>query len=397
MRDLPEGWKESSFGEIAEVIMGQSPKGDECNTIGLGIPLLNGPTEFGAKSPTPVQFTTSARKVSEVNDVLFCVRGSTTGRMNWADQQYALGRGLAAIRHKKGNEYQTYVKGVMDYCLKNLLASATGSTFPNVSRTQLEELEILVPPLPEQKAIADMLSSFDEKIELLREQNKILETLAQTIFKECFVHFNYPDATGEMVDSELGEIPTGWRVGKLGEEFTIVMGQSPKGSSYNESGDGMVFYQGRAEFQSRFPKRRLYTTEPKRIAKKYDVLMSVRAPVGDINVASEKCCIGRGLAAIHCERQSYALYKMLSLSSHFDLFESEGTVFGSINKKSLESIEVIIPPEKLIGAFDELAREIDKKVFNNAEQIQTLSKSRDTLLPKLMSGKVRVNFSQSRK
>jgi len=174
MRDLPEGWKESSFGEIAEVIMGQSPKGDECNTIGLGIPLLNGPTEFGAKSPTPVQFTTSARKVSEVNDVLFCVRGSTTGRMNWADQQYALGRGLAAIRHKKGNEYQTYVKGVMDYCLKNLLASATGSTFPNVSRTQLEELEILVPPLPEQKAIADMLSSFDEKIELLREQNKTL-------------------------------------------------------------------------------------------------------------------------------------------------------------------------------------------------------------------------------
>jgi type I restriction enzyme S subunit len=234
-----------------------------------------------------------------------------------------------------------------------------------------------------------MLSSFDEKIELLREQNKTLETLAQTIFKEWFVNFNYPDATGEMVDSELGEIPKGWRVGKLGDEFDIVMGQSPKGSSYNESGDGMVFYQGRAEFQSRFPQRRLYTTEPKRLAEKYDVLMSVRAPVGDINVASEKCCIGRGLAAIHSEKKAYALYKMMSLSSHFDLFESEGTVFGSINKKSLECIEVVIPSTEVINTFETVAWEVDKKVFNNTSQIQELSKLRDTLLPKLMSGQLR--------
>ena len=192
-----------------------------------------------------------------------------------------------------------------------------------------------------------------------------------------------------MVESELGLIPKGWRVGKLGEEFDIVMGQSPKGSSYNELGDGMVFFQGRAEFQARFPKRRLYTTEPKRIAEKYDVLMSVRAPVGDINVASQKCCIGRGLAAIHSDKKAYALYKMISLSSHFDLFESEGTVFGSINKTSLESIKVAIPSAEIIDAFEVIAWEIDKKIFNNTEQIQILSKTRDTLLPKLMSGQVR--------
>ncbi len=91
-----------------------------------------------------------------------------------------------------------------------------------------------------------------------------------------------------MVPSELGEIPEGWRVGTLGEEFDILMGQSPSGKSYNEKGEGMVFFQGRTDFGFRFPSIRLYTTEPKRVAEKFDVLVSVRAPVGDVNVDFEQ-------------------------------------------------------------------------------------------------------------
>jgi type I restriction enzyme, S subunit len=90
----------SSLARHAEIVMGQSPPGESCNTAGVGVPLLNGPTEYGPYHPTPVQFTTDARKIARLGDLLFCVRGSTTGRMNWADREYAIGRGVAAIRHK---------------------------------------------------------------------------------------------------------------------------------------------------------------------------------------------------------------------------------------------------------------------------------------------------------
>ncbi|MFI0399481.1 MAG: restriction endonuclease subunit S [Thiolinea sp.] len=180
-------WKEGVFSNIVEVIMGQSPKGETCNSFGNGNPLLNGPTEFGIKNPTPVQFTTESTKISKIGDILFCVRGSTTGRMNWSNQEYVIGRGISAIRHKKGKEYQAFVKGILDYNLPKLLASASGSTFPNVSRDQLEQLDILIPPLPEQRAIASILSSLDDKIDLLHRQNKTLEAMAETLFRQWFV------------------------------------------------------------------------------------------------------------------------------------------------------------------------------------------------------------------
>ncbi|MDT3702961.1 MAG: restriction endonuclease subunit S [Thermincola sp.] len=107
--------------------------------------------------------------------------------MNWADQEYVLGRGLAAIRHIEGKDYQFFVKGVIDYNLPSLLASATGSTFPNVTRDQLANLEIFIPPPTEQKAIASVLSSLDDKIDLLHRQNKTLEAMAETLFRQWFV------------------------------------------------------------------------------------------------------------------------------------------------------------------------------------------------------------------
>ena len=117
---------------------------NSCNSDGIGTPLLNGPTEFGTRNPTPVQFTENVKKHSQPNDILFCVRGSTTGRMNWANRIYAIGRGIAAIRHRHGDEYQSFLKGIIDHNLDNLLSRATGSTFPNVAKEQLENPAILI-------------------------------------------------------------------------------------------------------------------------------------------------------------------------------------------------------------------------------------------------------------
>ena len=101
-------WKEGKLVDIAEIVMGQSPKGESCNQNGNGKPLLNGPTEFSAKHPVPIQFTDAPTKQCNTGDILFCVRGSTTGRMNWADREYVIGRGVAAIRHRHGRKILSY-------------------------------------------------------------------------------------------------------------------------------------------------------------------------------------------------------------------------------------------------------------------------------------------------
>jgi len=187
-------------------------------------------------------------------------------------------------------------------------------------------------------------------------------------------------------------VPEGWVVGTLGDIAKITMGQSPSGKSYNETGIGEVFYQGRAEFGARFPSRRLFTTEPKRMAEKGDVLISVRAPVGDFNVASEKCCIGRGLAAIQSKynKSSFILYTMLKLQRELDVFNGEGTVFGSINKNSLHNLQILIPSQNIIDKFEKTASVIDLDIERNHTEIQNLIKIRDSLLSKLMNGEIKI-------
>ena len=181
--------------------------------------------------------------------------------------------------------------------------------------------------------------------------------------------------------------------GTLSDIAVITMGQSPSGSSYNEDAVGEVFYQGRAEFGFRFPKRRLFTTEPKRMADTGDVLLSVRAPVGDLNVAYERCCIGRGLGAIHTKtgHSSFILYTMFALKSQLDVFNGEGTVFGSINRDALNAIPIDIPLLTKIDRFEAVAHPIDELIRTNYEENCRLETIRDALLPKLMSGEIDVS------
>ena len=143
--ELPFGWRVAPFSDIAAITMGQSPQGDDCNNDGVGEPLLNGPTEFGFYSPSPMQWTTNGKKHCVEGDLLFCVRGSTTGRMNWANQSYAIGRGLAAIHHKSDCTLNWFVKAMIDNSLQEILSAATGSTFPNVGKDLLNGFQVIIP------------------------------------------------------------------------------------------------------------------------------------------------------------------------------------------------------------------------------------------------------------
>lgn len=280
------------------------------------------------------------------------------------------------------------------YLLKslNLNKRHIGTSQPLLTQEILNKIKVKIPNLKTQQKIAEVLSSLDDKIELNTQINHNLEEQAKAIFKSWFVDFE-PFSDGEFIDTELGQIPVGWRIGTLNEIADITMGQSPKGSSYNEDSVGTVFYQGRAEFSDRFPVRRLFTTEPKRMAEAGDVLLSVRAPVGDMNIANESCCIGRGLAAIHAKKafSSFVFYTMHALKPELDKYNGEGTVFGCINKDALNSQKIIIPPDNIIFEFEQTASSLDRKYLAGFQENMRLTQLRDALLPKLMSGEIDVS------
>ena len=279
------------------------------------------------------------------------------------------------VKDYKGNDpvFVFYFLKTMD-----LANYAGGSAVPTLNRNHIHTLPVLIPKNVEiQRKIGTFLKQFDDKIEENERINNNLEQQAQAIYQQMFIDNASSD----------------WTEGTLSDIADITMGQSPSGSSYNEDGNGTIFFQGRAEFGFRFPTVRLYTTEPKRMACANDTLMSVRAPVGDLNVAHTDCCIGRGLAAIHSKNnhQSFVLYTMFSLKKQLDVFNGEGTVFGSINRNSLNEMPLLIPSSEKLDEFEALVAPMDAAIRNNCDEICRLEQLRDSLLPKLMSGELDVS------
>lgn len=286
----------------------------------------------------------------------------------------------------------------------------TGSTVSNVRIPVLKALKI--PRLfNSENFIAKILSDIANKISLNTQTNQTLEEMAQAIFKSWFVDFDPVKAKmngqqlegmdaetaalfpNKLVESELGMIPEGWSISSMGEHFNITMGQSPKGETYNEIGEGIAFFQGRRDFGFRYPNMRVFTTDPKRFAKTDDTLISVRAPVGDKNMAAVDCCIGRGIAAIKHKSgsRSFTYAFMSHIEKKLQDSGSSGTVFSSINQKELKSVPFISPPKVLIRAFHNLIDPIDQKIETLSKEINNLTNLRDTLLPKLLSGEIELN------
>jgi type I restriction enzyme S subunit len=181
-------------------------------------------------------------------------------------------------------------------------------------------------------------------------------------------------------------------VTQVGEEFRLSMGQSPPGSTYNEVGEGLPFYQGRTDFTFRYPTRRVYCTAPTRFADPGDTLVCVRAPVGDTNMAFERCAIGRGIAAVRHKSHSRSLtyYAMQALEQELAVFEGEGTLFGAIGGDDFRRLPYVAAPIEVVRSFDALAAPIDDRIEASVNESATLEKLRDTLLPALLSGEVTI-------
>ncbi|EDW2259573.1 restriction endonuclease subunit S [Salmonella enterica] len=280
--------------------------------------------------------------------------------------------------------------------------SVAGTNINNLNQDILGNVKIPLYSKNIQKSIVDVLSSIDKKIDLNNRINVKLEAMAKTLYDYWFVQFDFPDANGKPYKTSGGkmvynatlkrEIPAGWDVKTLSQIANITMGQSPAGESYNDEGYGVLFFQGSTDFGWLFPAPRQYTTSPARMAKKGDILLSVRAPVGDMNIANADCCIGRGLAALNSKIGSdgFLFYVMKYFKQVFERRNSEGTTFGSITKDDLHSLSVVYPQPDLLKKYDDIVSGYNKMIFVRSLENQDLTKLRDWLLPLLMNGQVTV-------
>ncbi len=272
----------------------------------------------------------------------------------------------------------------------------------NLSQGVLGDVDVPVPDLDTQQKLAKILSEIDLKIISNTRICVELEAMAKTLYDYWFTQFDFPNAEGKPYCSSGGEmvwndqlkrkIPKGWSAGQLSDIANITMGQSPSGDTYNENGSGTIFYQGCTDFGTRFPVPRMYTSAPTRFAKAGDILMSVRAPVGTLNIAMEDCCIDRGLAALNSKfgSQLHLLYTLSGFKQLFDVMDGNGTTFGSITKDTLFEMKVVIPRRDQIKSFEEMVQPIEQKIRVAEQENRELTKLRDWLLPMLMNGQATV-------
>jgi len=387
------------------------------NFVNNGVPVLNGSNltgfklnENAFKYVTVEKAKTFKKAIAKRGDIVITHRG-TLGQISFIPDnskfnEYVISQSqfrVALNRKKVDPAFFVYFFHTSEG-QKRLLANKCHVGVPALAQatTNFKLVEIPLPDLNTQKLIASVLSSLDSKIELNNRINAELEAMAKTLYDYWFVQFDFPDIEGKPYKSSCGkmdwndelkrEIPEGWNLGELQDIANIKMGQSPPGESYNDDGEGMIFYQGCTDFGNRFPTVRKYTTQPTRFAKEGDILLSVRAPVGTLNIAKEDCCIGRGLAALNSKDNciAYLFGVMVNLKQIFDRRNVDGTTFGSITKDDLFTLKVVRPDKNILKQYHNIISPAFEKQNQIAIENQELSSLRDWLLPMLMNGQVKV-------
>ena len=414
------------LSEIANIKMGQSPQGETCNENGVGVPLLNGPAEFTEYYPVPRQYTTDPKKICQEKEILFCVRGSTTGRMNWADRSYAIGRGLASISHKQGQDYNHYLKYLIDYNLSSILNLTSGSTFPNLTNDNLSSFKFYAIELEVQKKISKFLSDLDAKIELNNKINNELEAMAKTLYDYWFVQFDFPDANGKPYKTNGGkmvwneelkrEIPEGWEVGTLsnwiGKDKSGDWGKEAIEGNYTEKvhcirGADLNGLNGNGEVKT--PTRYILEKNSHKMLDPHDLIVEISggSPTQSTGRMAyiTKETLSRFDAPIICSNFCKAVTLKDEMYLYNFAFEwnkayDNGILFGYEGKTSgiknllfesfVSSYNTPKPPKYLAEKFYEFMEPIQSKKQKNLLENQQLSSLRNWLLPMLMNGQVRV-------
>lgn len=396
---IPKGWKMTTLGGVAEKIaMGPFGSNIKIETfVDEGVPVISGTHLNGHKlEDKDYNFITSehADKLKSsivfADDIIFTHAGNI-GQVayipkNSKYKKYILSQRQFFLRPKKDQlqtEYLTYFFKTREGQHK-LLANANQTGVPSIAQpaSYLKSIEINLPPLPEQCAIAAVLSSLDDKIELLREQNKTLEATAQAIFKEWFVNFKFPGSTGKMIDSELGEIPEGWRVVSFDEIMKFTPGTYIPKEKYEINGENFIYGSNSV----------MGNINQKTHTGPIIILAKIGTYCGAIRFSQDDCWINNNAGGIQGLNISTAL--IFEILKHFDFsIVQEGSGQPYINMSGLKMQKVAIPKDlnsEILKKISQCMDTIYLKIAGNQKHIQTLSKLRDTLLPKLIKGEIRV-------
>ncbi|MEE3694771.1 restriction endonuclease subunit S [Campylobacter sp. CLAX-22107-21] len=392
MNKIPKGWEVKKLGGICEITMGQSPKGENVfeNSQSLnGLEFHQGKIYFTDKFISKSKFITSdIRKIAEVGSILLCVR-APVGVINLTKRKIAIGRGLCALKanNQNNNFLYYYLLGLKQY----FESKATGSTFSAITLNVVKNCEIPLPPLSEQKAIADKLDDSFAKIENamtnLINAKENLKLYKQSVLKSAF--------NGDLLPSTS---PTHWEVKKLGEICEITMGQSPKGENVFENSqslNGLEFHQGKICFTDKFiSKSKFITSDIRKIAEVGSILLCVRAPVGVINLTKRKIAIGRGLCALKANNQNnnFLYYYLLGLKQYFES-KATGSTFSAITLNVVKNCEIPLPPlseqNLIVTEIDRRFAIVDKTLNLIDKSIQNAKNLKQSILKKAFSGELR--------
>lgn len=289
---------------------------------------------------------------------------------------------------KKGESDVRFTKYCLDTYKKEMQLISQGTTQDNLSQGKLLSLRFRIPEYDQQRQIAAILSAYDELIENNQRRIALLEKMAAEIYREWYVRLRFP---GHDKVKLVKGVPQGWRPSCLGNVAKFTMGQSPSSEFYNEVGNGLPFHQGVGTYGERFPRTITYCSEDGRRAHKGDILFSVRAPVGRLNIADREMIIGRGLAALRHKKEfnSYLYYLLKTAFANEDII-GNGSIFNSVGKDELAKFPIFEPEPSLVERFDAIASKMDEQITVLIHAIECLKSSRDLLLPRLISGKLSV-------
>ena len=396
--NIPEGWVETSIGKVTVVESGGTPSTKNSSYWGDEISWITPRDlssfkdvfiEKGERSISIEGLENSSAKLLPKNTILFSSR-APIGYVVIAQNEITTNQGFKNLICDEVNSHFKYFYYLMKYKANFIERLSSGSTFSEASGTLIKSIELNLPPLPEQKAIASVLSAFDDKIELLQAQNKTLETMAQTIFKEWFGKYQIGD-----------ELPEGWRVGKLGDILETYLGGTPSKRKNEYWDNGSIPWINSGEVNNfritrgttLITKLGLEKSATKLLPKGTVVIAITGATLGQYSILEIESCFNQSVVGIvgNNKIKGSFIYFWIANNIRAIIRNATGGAQQHINKENVNSFEMIIPSDELLNKFQSIVEPMMDKISNNEFEIQSLAKTRDTLLPKLMSGQVRVN------
>ncbi|PVU73330.1 hypothetical protein DDW07_01710 [Acidilobus sp. SCGC AC-742_E15] len=400
---IPKDWKIERLGHLIDYVKGTKPKKLYDQKINENdLPYLTAEYMRGLEAPkwcNPEEDPNVIKVNSD--DVIMIWDGSYAGHV-FTGFDGALASTMIKIIPKYNNLDKKFMYYYLTINFQRLRGTTIGTGVPHINKKIFKELYIPLPSLEEQKRITDILSMIDSGIETVDRAVAKLEGMKRALLNELLTgRIRVREENGKLTfyketefqDTEIGKIPKDWKTEKLSSLATIIMGQSPPSTTYNKEGEGLPFIQGKMEFGKMYPSPTTYTSRPLKIAEKGDVLMSVRAPVGDVNIAPYKLCIGRGLAAIRFNPKMannlFYFYYLQSIKSRLESL-GKGSTFKAITKKDLEELRIVYLPLNEQKGIANILLTIDNAIELYYREKERLLRLRRGLMSVLLTGRVRV-------